>query len=147
MSQKRQSGPTSGSQGSTCKRMGGGVQKFQRGSKYFCRIWTRGPTTTGVQILRDRHLHCEIFAPSAKSPIKLISAVAQIAYVPITSLKIQCASIVQCTYTMVAVVYCVVLFVKFDVSISLFHEHLHGLEWTAVVADVSAGVSYCNAQG
>ena len=39
-------------------------------------------------------------------------------------------------------------FAKFDISISLFHEHLPGLlEWTAVVADLSAGVSYCDVQG
>jgi len=30
-----------------------GGPKFQKGSKYFCRIWTGGPTTTVVQILRD----------------------------------------------------------------------------------------------
>jgi len=52
----------SGSQGSKCEHVGGskiseGVQKFQRGSKYFRRIWTGGPTTTGVQLLRDRTLY------------------------------------------------------------------------------------------
>ena len=42
---RRQSGQTSSSQGSKCEHIGG-VQKFQRGSKYFRRIWTGGPNTT-----------------------------------------------------------------------------------------------------
>ena len=50
------------------------------------------------------------------------------------SLKVQCASIVHNGGSSV------VRFAKFDVSISLFHEHLHGLEWTAVVADLSATI-------
>ena len=31
-----------------------GVQILQRGSKYYRKIWTGGPITTGVQLLRDR---------------------------------------------------------------------------------------------
>ena len=34
-----------------------GVQILQRGSKYYRKIWTGGPITTGVQILRDRTIH------------------------------------------------------------------------------------------
>ena len=80
---------------------------------------------------------CEMFAPSAKSPIKLICAIVQLrkvinCNVPMMSLKVQCASIVHNGGSSV------VRFAKFDVSISLFHEHLHGLEWIAVVADLSA---------
>jgi len=66
-----QSRPTSGSQGLKCKHIGG-VQKFQRGSKYFCRIWTGGPTTTGVQILRDRPQGGEIDRRPCKDGISLV---------------------------------------------------------------------------